>query len=439
MFKHPRSSRLAGLLAALLAAGAALVLAGCGSDDSKSTDTTTPAVTAPAPKTIQSVKHVFVITLENENYATTFAANSKAPYLSKTLVSQGAHLQQYFGTTHVSLGNYIAMISGQSVTADTQMDCMVYKDFALSGMGDHGQAIGTGCVYPASVKTLPDQLKAANLTWRGYMEDMGNDPSRESTTCGHPALNTTDGTQSAQAATAGGLPADQYATRHNPFMYFHSIVDSPDCATNVVNLTKLTDDLKSVATTPNFTFITPNLCNDGHDGGSASSKCVNGDPGGLESADAFLQKWVPLIMASPAYQQDGLIIINFDESSYATQVLDTSTTPPSLTMTFSGNTCCGQQAGPNVPASTFPVSQSFPASVSHYPYDIKLVTQSYGGDRTGAVLLSPFIKPGTVSTTAYNHYAMLKTLEDIFGIKEYLGYAGQEGLVPFGTDIFTNL
>lgn len=434
MFKHLRTR----WLAALCAAGAAVAMTACGSDNNSTTSGST-GTTTPTAKTIQQVRHVFVITLENENYATTFSATSKAPYLSKTLVSQGAHLQQYFGTTHVSLGNYIAMISGQSVTADTQMDCMVYKDFNLTGMGDHGQAIGTGCVYPASVKTLPDQLKAANLTWRGYMEDMGNDPSREAATCGHPALNTTDATQSAQAATTGGLPADQYATRHNPFMYFHSIIDAPDCGTNVVNLTKLTDDLKSIDTTPNFTFITPNLCNDGHDGGSASSKCVNGDPGGLESADAFLQKWVPLIMASPAYQKDGLIIINFDESSYATQTMDSSTTPPTLTMTFSGNTCCNQQPGPNVPASSFPITQSFPASVSHYPYNINLVTQTYGGDRTGAVLLSPFIKPGTVSTTPYNHYSMLRTLEDIFQLGEYLGYAGQEGLLPFSTDVFTNL
>jgi hypothetical protein len=186
-----------------------------------------------------------------------------------------------------------------------------------------------------------------------------------------------------------------------------------------------------VATTPNFTFITPNLCNDGHD-----SPCVDGAPGGLVSADAFLQKWVPIIMASPAYQQDGLIIINFDESSYSSQAIDTTTTPPTLNMIFSGQTCCNQQPGPNV---TFPITQSFPASVSHYPYDINLVTQSHGGDRTGAVLLSPFIKPGTVSTTPYNHYSMLKSLEDIFQVGGYLGYAAQDGLVSFGTDIFTNL
>ena len=67
------------------------------------------------------------------------------------------------------------------------------------------------------------------------------------------------------------------------------------------------------------------------------------------------------------------------------------------------------------------------------------MTQNFGGDRTGAVLLSPFIKGGTVSTTQYNHYSMLKTLEDIFQLGGYLGYAGQEGLATFGTDVFTNL
>ncbi len=59
--------------------------------------------------------------------------------------------------------------------------------------------------------------------------------------------------------------------------------------------------------------------------------------------------------------------------------------------------------------------------MSHYPYDIQPGHQSHGGDRTGAVLLSPFIKPGTVSTTPYNHYSMLKSLEDIFQVGGYLG------------------
>ena len=65
------------------------------------------------------------------------------------------------------------------------------------------------------------------MTWRAYTEDMGNDPSRESATCGQPALNALDLTQSAEAPSASVPLGDQYAARHNPFVYFHSIIDSP--------------------------------------------------------------------------------------------------------------------------------------------------------------------------------------------------------------------
>ena len=115
--------------------------------------------------TVQAIKHVFIITLENENYTTTFGANTKAPYLATTLAAQGALVQQYYGTGHVSLDNYISMISGQSPTLQTDNDCTTYEDFNLTGMTPDGQAIGTGCVYPSSVKTIADQLTAAHYTW----------------------------------------------------------------------------------------------------------------------------------------------------------------------------------------------------------------------------------------------------------------------------------
>jgi hypothetical protein len=63
------------------------------------------------------------------------------------------------------------------------------------------------------------------------------------------------------------------------------------------------------------------------------------------------------------------------------------------------------------------------------PYTLNY--QSYGGDRTGAVLLSPFIKAGTVSNTPFNHYSLLKTLEEIFDTNGYLGYANAPSLVGF--------
>ncbi len=358
------------------------------------------------------IRHVFVITLENEGYDVTFGPNSKAPYLSRTLPTKGALLTQYFGTGHASLDNYIAMISGQAATNETRNDCQTYADFNLTGITPDGQAIGNGCVYPSTIKTLPDQLTEVGKTWRAYMGDMGNDPSRESATCGHPQLNTVDMTQIAEAPSAAVPQGDQYATRHNPFAYFHSIIDSSDCNKNVVNLNQLPQDLKSESTSPNFVFITPNLCDDGHDG-----PCKTGQPGGLVSADLFLQKWVPLIMASPAYRRDGLLIVNFDEGGY--------TTAPNpaggYIISFPGQMCCSEQPGPNL--------GSFPQSSTIGTYTI--TEQNFGGDRTGAVLLSPFIRPGTVSNTPFNHYSLLKSLEDIFAVDDHLGYAAQPGLVGF--------
>jgi hypothetical protein len=151
---------------------------------------------------------------------------------------------------------------------------------------------------------VADQLTARSKTWRAYMGDMGNDPTREQASCGHPNLNTTDLTQNAEAPNPAVPAGDFYAARHNPFVYFHSIIDSSICSTHVVNLNSLPADLKTRESTPNFVFITPNLCDDGHD-----APCKDGRPGGLVSADAFLQKWVPLITASPAFKEDGLLVI----------------------------------------------------------------------------------------------------------------------------------
>jgi phosphatidylinositol-3-phosphatase len=444
---------LIGALTVLLIA----LFAACGSSISSKTSAATAASSAtPASAATlqgqQQIRHVFIITLENENESTTFGSSTaaaKAPYLASLAAASApstfpsgvgaAFVPNYYGTGHVSLDNYISMLSGQSPTTDTDNDCETYQDMTQTGTAANGQVIGTGCVYPASIKTLPDQLTAAGFSWKGYEGQMGNDPSREAAVCGHPTLNTQDLTQTAEAPSADVPAGDMYATRHNPFMYFHSITDSSLCQTNVVNLEQnLQKDLESVATTANFNFITPDLCDDGHD-----SPCADGRPGGLTSADAFLEQWVPIIVNSPAFKQDGLLIINFDESSYGTPVVNTSTSPPSLTLVFTGASCCNEQPGPNLAA--FPQTTAYgtvagsAVGLSAYPQvTLNLTKTSFGGDQTGAVLISPFIKQGTTSSVAYNHYSMLKSIEDIFGLS-YLGYAGQSGLTGFGSDIFTNL
>jgi hypothetical protein len=332
------------------------------------------ASTAPPP-----VKHVFVVNLENKGYDETFGPDSPAPYLSRTLRAKGQLLTQYYGTAHNSLPNYVAQVSGQGPNPQTQGDCQYYTDFVQTGTAAPGQAVGNGCVYPAGVKTVADQLDAKGLTWRGYLEDMG-------TPCRHPAANAADDTQKAR-------PGDQYAARHNPFVYFHSITDSPSCAADDVDLSQLTSDLSTVATTRNLTYITPNLCNDAHD-----SPCVDGRPGGLATADQWLSTWVPKILASPAFRQDGLLVVTFDEA-------DTGSAD-------GAGACCGEGPGPNSPLPGI---------------------YGMGGGRTGTVLVSPFLAPGTTNDTGYNHYSLLRTIEDTFGLAP-LGYAGTAR--GFGYDVW---
>ena len=376
---------------------------------------TTPALAGsannPLGTQVPHVGHVFVLVLENEGYATTFGNPAADPYLATALPADGALLTQYYGTGHESNDNYISMISGQGPNVQTQADCQIYDDFIgttlpVTGLplGWDGQAVGTGCVYPQNVRTVGNQLSDSGQTWKGYMEDMGNVPGREAPVCGHPALNSQDQTETA-------VSGDAYVARHDPFVYFHSIIDDPAyCAAHVVPLgtttgtlpagapgttTGLATDLKHISTTPDLSFIVPNLCNDGHD-----FPCTNQPSGqsALADTDAFLQRWVPKITSSPAYQKDGLLVVTFDESGG----------PQS-----DSSSCCNETIGPNtlLPGIT-----------------------GLGGGRTGAVLLSPFITGGTVSNVNYNHYSLLASIEQFFGLSR-LGYAASTSST-FGEDIF---
>src|SRR5919197_320942 len=79
-------------------------------------------------------------------------------YLSQELPRRGAFLPNYYGVTHLSLSNYIALVSGQGSNPQTQADCQVYTEFVSGGTGPDGQTLGQGCVYPPSVRTIADQL-----------------------------------------------------------------------------------------------------------------------------------------------------------------------------------------------------------------------------------------------------------------------------------------
>ena len=316
--------------------------------------------------------HIFVINLENKSYDSVWGDNSSAPYLSGMLRKQGVLLEDYYGIAHNSLPNYLAQISGQRPNDSTEQDCRTYTRFNATGTDGEGALQGTGCVYPDQAQTLAGQLTTQGKTWKGYMEDMPQP-------CEHPALGEPD---THIRATAD----DMYSTHHDPFVYFQSITDSPDCDKDVVNLSALTDDLNSVGTTPNLSYITPNLCHDGHD-----DTCADGTRGGLKAADAWLKDHIPPILSSPASQQDGMLVITFDETA-------------------------GDTTGPAQGDSGSPAGGA-------------------AGGRVGALVLSPFSNAGATSDRPYNHYSLLATIEDLFHLPR-LGLAGEPGVKTFGDDVF---
>jgi phosphatidylinositol-3-phosphatase len=341
-----------------------------------------PAAEAAVPE----IKHLFTIVLENKEAEQTFSSFPPSWYLGKTMPTEGALVPNYFGIGHNSLVNYIAIVSGQPPNLETQDNCGTFTEMLPGELDSSGVAVGQGCVFPAAVTTVAGQLEAAGRSWRAYMQDMANSVGAGApATCRHPAIGGPDDANSAR-------PDDQYATRHNPFVYFHSIIDSSVCERNVVDLRLLPEDLATAERTPAYSFIVPDLCADGHDW-----HCADGtSPGGYAGINAFLQEWVPRIKASPAYQDRGMILVTFDEGNTA-------------------EACCGETSGPNTDNNG-----------ANLPGD--------GGGRVGAVMLSPCIAPGTVSLTAYNHYSLLRWVEDNFGLA-HLANAAPVAVGSFGSDV----
>ena len=338
---------------------------------------------APARK-LTSIKHVFVVVLADEPYAADFGPEAAGHYLAHTLESKGELLLRYDAIAHEQLPNGIALLSGQGPTAQTATNCPVFAPVAPSTAGPDEQVLGSGCVYPASVQTLPGQLEAKHLTWRAYVEGLGESPGQPPA-CGHPAPGASDPTQ------AGG----PYATFRNPFVYFESITAASSCATADAGLSRLKADLAGpAARTPAFSYIVPDRCHDGN-----PVPCSPGAPAGPAAASAWVETVAPSILASKAFKQGGLLVITIDEAPSSGEFADSSA-------------CCGQPSYPNYTAPEI----------------------DHGGGDVGALLISPFIKGGTTSQDSYNHFSLLRTIEDVFGLG-HLGYAALPAIKSFSPSL----
>ena len=298
----------------------------------------TPAAPEEPKPEAGRIKHVFVISLASSGYEAAFGTTPQMPYLATTLRPKGDLLSGYSLLDTAALPNSLATIGGQAPTAETKAECP-----------DYGS-----CVYPAETLTLADQLSLAQFTWRGYMEDMVNPETGQPDNCVYP-----------QPGAPTAAPTGGYSPTLNPFVYFHSLLDLGDCSADDVPLTELEKDLKKVDSTPNYSYISPNLCNAG-----VTGQCAPGTPEGAAAADAFLAQLVPKILASAAYKKDGLLMITFGQAN----------------------------AAPIDPAT------GAPAAATGSPLKV------------GTLLLSKFVTPNSTDAVAYNPYSLLKSTEELFGL-----------------------
>lgn len=369
---------------------------------------TAPAATPPAANIygLPSIKHVFLVVLANHGFNQTFGPTSQDAYLSKTLPRQGKLIENYFAVGPSQLANAVALISGQGPTQDTAQNCPTFTDIAPFTVGDAGQIKGNGCVYPAVAQTVAGQLAAKHLDWSAYVEDMGKGPSGQASSCRRPQPGSSDPNQAPS-------PGDPYVTWRNPFVYFHSMVDSGACLERDVDLSQLPKDLASERTTAALSYVVPSPCHDG-----SEQPCAPGAPAGLAAADDFLRGLIPQIQRSPGYRDGGVIAITFDQAPQSGDGAD-------------HRACCGNPAYPNLSSASTDSTTTAPSSDAGEP-----TTPSGGGGQVGMLLISPFVKPGTADRVDYyNHFSMLATIEHAFDLR-LLGYAADKTLPAFDASTF---
>ena len=457
---------------------------GGGSAAATPSQTTVPAATTTTPSTtttsssatnpygLPAITHVFLIVLGDQGYSQSFGSDD--PYLGETLPKEGKLIESYYAVAGGELANQIALISGQGPTHQTAADCPTFADLAPASAGKHDQVLGDGCVYPHSTNTLVNQFTADHLTWKAYIQGMANGEPGRPQTCLHPALGTTDPNQAPQ-------PGDPYVTWRDPFVYFHSVIDAGACRHDVVDLSQLSTDLTNTSTTPNLSYIVPNLCDDGSD-----QPCTPGATSGVAGADSFLRTLLPEIKNSAAYQAGGLIVITFDQAPQAGQYADSSsccatprypnlpatpatstapTTPaptataPAVTTPAATSTTTTTSATTTSPTTTTSTSTTpttaAPAATTPATTPTTTTTSSTtttpspnlgagqgqtsptgGGGQVGLLLISPWVKPATTDVIDYyNHFSLLASIEDIFDLK-HLGYANASGLPALDASIF---
>ena len=250
---------------------------------------------------------------------------------------------------------------------------MTSGQFTACHQGDYGPG---DCHQ--HIDNLFSQLNAAGISWKSWMESMP---------------------EACAIADAGTSKTfNSYDVKHNPAIYYDNI-EGPDgvwsasststlCQEHVVpsgataaNDMSAFDAALASRRTPRFNLIVPNECENGHD------SCQPNPPSATGQFDEFLRREVPKVLASPAFGTDGVLIITFDEGTF---------------------TAGGWGAGGSAPCDAW----------------VDCPNQFRGGGNVPFLVISNLTKNGVYETYVHDHYSLLRTLEDGFGMQQYLGNAG---------------
>jgi phosphatidylinositol-3-phosphatase len=257
-------------------------------------------------------RHVIWIWMENHSSGA-IIGSAQAPYFN-ALARECGLATNYHNITHPSLPNYIAATSGLPYSA-------------LDGFLPD-------CSPGGSCDTSAKSIFAQGETWKSYEESMPWD-------CDH--------------ANSGN-----YAVRHNPAAYYTTL---HGCSSDDVPYSHLAIDLKHNQL-PAFSFITPNLIDDMHNGTVADG-------------NKWLSSNLPAILNSAEYRNGSTaIFITWDEGEGG-----------------------GYASGEHCATSTSDVSC-----------------------HVATLVISPSTKAGARSGTLFSHYSLLATAEQLLGLPK-LGLA----------------
>jgi phosphatidylinositol-3-phosphatase len=244
-----------------------------------------------------------VFVLVEENHGYSSVIGSSAMPYLNSLAAKYALATQYYANTHPSIGNYFMMTTGEIITNNDSFCSTISND------------------------NIVRHLLTAGKTWKAYAESL-------------PYAGYT------------GCSTGEYAKKHVPLAFFSDVANSSE-KYNLVPFTQLAKDIANDSL-PNFGFITPNLLHDAHDGT-------------LQQADAWLKANIAPLLASAAFQKDGLLIIVFDEAA------DSDT--------------------------------------------------AHGGGHVAAIAIGPKVKHGYKTGTLYQHQNTLKTVLQALGVETAPGAA----------------